>query len=330
MIRFAENLNKMITAGLGGAMEAPSTEVAVGHRVRYMEASGAVASFETNIAAPIKKLLVDMQPVQAGSGDPSPDNIRPITGRESVTVTRTGANLFDINGETTFIFRDMTIQNNKIVSSSIGNGAVSRVYFAKTYKPGTYTFSAKMNGQLESIRFFSPKPFAGGMYNSYYGGYFAVLKNGQTTVMMTEPFTVGVILSGTVGGQCEVYDIQLELGSTASDYKPYAGTIHTIQLGDTVYGGTLDVTAGMMTVEWANIASYDGETLPGEWISDRDAYAPGTTPTTGAQVCYKLATPLTIQLTPAQLSTLKGDNNVWSDAGDVTLEYPYYEETEGY
>lgn len=38
-------------------------------------------------------------------------------------------------------------------------------------------------------------------------------------------------------------------------------------------------------------------------------------------VVYKLATPQTIQLTPAQLSTLKGDNNVWSDADSVSVDY---------
>lgn len=36
---------------------------------------------------------------------------------------------------------------------------------------------------------------------------------------------------------------------------------------------------------------------------------------------YKLATPTTIQLTPLQLSTLIGDNNIWADTGDTSLEY---------
>lgn len=36
---------------------------------------------------------------------------------------------------------------------------------------------------------------------------------------------------------------------------------------------------------------------------------------------YLLATPLSIQLTPAELSTLLGQNNVWADTGSVTLTY---------
>jgi hypothetical protein len=59
-------------------------------------ASGAIASFgdgADNI--PMKDVLVHIEPVQAGSGDPSPDNVRPITGWTGAKVTRTGKNLCD-------------------------------------------------------------------------------------------------------------------------------------------------------------------------------------------------------------------------------------------
>ena len=48
-----------------------------------------------------------------------------------------------------------------------------------------------------------------------------------------------------------------------------------------------------------------------------ELYAAGTP----LEVVYELETPYTIQLTPQQLSTLKGINNVWSDCGDTTLSY---------
>ena len=120
-------------------------------------------------------------------------------------------------------------------------------------------------------------------------------------------------------------DVIVSPTTSASD-----GTTYTTSLGRTVYGGTLDVTSGVLTVDRANIASYNGETLPSTWISDRDEYASGTTPTTGAQVVYKLATPQTYQLTPQEIDLLTGTNNVWSDGGDVTLEYgtsPWYNPT---
>jgi hypothetical protein len=42
---------------------------------------------------------------------------------------------------------------------------------------------------------------------------------------------------------------------------------------------------------------------------------------TPLEVVYELANPYTIQLTPQQLSTLKGMNNVWSDCGSTELSY---------
>lgn len=44
-------------------------------------------------------------------------------------------------------------------------------------------------------------------------------------------------------------------------------------------------------------------------------YAAGTP----VQVCYKLATPTTIQLTPQQIAALAGLNTIWSDAGKTTV-----------
>lgn len=50
----------------------------------------------------VKALTVDMLPIQAGNGTPSPDNIRPISGRSSLDVTVNG-NTETINfGETVY------------------------------------------------------------------------------------------------------------------------------------------------------------------------------------------------------------------------------------
>lgn len=53
-------------------------------------------------------------------------------------------------------------------------------------------------------------------------------------------------------------DIQIELGSTATDYSPYTKSNDlTISLGQTVYGGTLDVENGVLVVDRAYI-EFDG------------------------------------------------------------------------
>jgi hypothetical protein len=39
------------------------------------------------------------------------------------------------------------------------------------------------------------------------------------------------------------------------------------------------------------------------------------------QAVYTLATPITYTLTPVQIKTLLGENRIYADAGDATVEY---------
>ena len=55
-------------------------EWANGGSPSYETVTGSIASFVTLRAAPLKELVVDIEPVQSGSGGPSPDNVRPISG----------------------------------------------------------------------------------------------------------------------------------------------------------------------------------------------------------------------------------------------------------
>ena len=48
--------------------------------------SGEIVSFETDSEDIFTKLQVDLEPIQEGSGDPSPSNVRPIRGHSGVTV----------------------------------------------------------------------------------------------------------------------------------------------------------------------------------------------------------------------------------------------------
>ena len=55
------------------------------------------------------------------------------------------------------------------------------------------------------------------------------------------------------------------------------------------------------------------------WTAFLEAQAGAGTP---IQVCYPLDTPQTVQLTPTQIMTLLGQNNVWADCGPILeLEY---------
>lgn len=55
----------------------------------YKTVSGNPVTFSA-VAAPLQALRVDFGPVQAGSGTPAPDNVRPISGWTGMTVTVNG------------------------------------------------------------------------------------------------------------------------------------------------------------------------------------------------------------------------------------------------
>lgn len=409
MINFAANLNKMIDAGLGGPLDPPRTEVAVGHRVIYSEVSGAVVNFETNVAAPVKNLRVTMRPIQDlhGYDQPWPAG----GGKNLLNMLKdnyggTSANVYYV---------DLTVNGNDINAITLIAGQ-------------TYTLSADV--QCDNM----PCKFSVGCGNGTYTQDIItkdVAANGRVSVTFTpteeqltnKPFLAirPIRYSDQSSFTWSVSNIQLELGSTATEFAPYSNicpitgrdavTVYrsgadmsnpqsvTVQLGQTVYGGTLDVTTGTMTVTHAivdlgdtnwvvsavnpttpfrtqavsSLPMFDGKIpkynenfictmYPSSGIKTFDTVPVGTIAFTNGQVdkpgnnmirivdpdcfgmtaaefkahisgvmlCYELEEPFTMQVAPAQLSTLAGENNVWSDAGNISLEYPYYEETEGY
>ena len=56
-------------------------------------------------------------------------------------------------------------------------------------------------------------------------------------------------------------------------------------------------------------------------LADADA-ATFKTAMSGVQLVYELAEPQTYQLTPTEIRTLLGQNNIWADTGDTSVEYP--------
>jgi hypothetical protein len=110
-----------------------------------------------------------------------------------------------------------------------------------------------------------------------------------------------------------------EKGTVHTAYEPYQGSTITKSLGQTVYGGTLDLVSGVLTA-FPYYSSYNGQTLNGEWICDRAVYSQGTTPPTGSQVVDMSGTGTELTLTPTEVNTLLGAHNIWADRGDVSVE----------
>ena len=260
-------------------------------------ASGAIANFDTDLSLP----LVDCKAnIVATGGNGTPDNPNPINGYTEANITRCGVNLWGHN-DVTISYATYVINNEDI------------------YLPaGTYTFQFKFSGTTgnKSCR-----------VDDADGNQILSFGAGVSVGLNSNSFTIP---EGKVGVKFKFYstaigtysDMMFSIGSSVPDFKAYTGNAYAIALGDTYYGGVLDVTRGVLTITHANIASYNGESINEPWLSSMDVYTPGGTPTTGAQVVYPLTTPFDIDLTPEVISAIVGTNNVYSDTnGDTEVKY---------
>jgi hypothetical protein len=208
-----------------------------------------------------------------------------------------------------------------------------------TLKSGSYF--ANENGTNYTVTIFR---VVGGSASAYKSGGGAFSISEDTEIFMRVAVARGTSINETL------YPM-IESGSARTSYEPYSNecpisgwssvnvydgpttdpqdaTVYTTALKDandqplTCYGGQLENVNGVQTLVLTHgyIASYNGETLPSTWISDRDVYAEGTTPTIGAQVVYKLATPTEYDLSDVSISTQDGTNNLWADSGDIEVK----------
>ena len=251
-------------------------------------------------------VAVTMEPIQAGEGDPSPENVRPISGWDEVTVNVRGKNLLDYSGK--IIIPQDTYQY-------IYSGEEFITALNKLPRNTPLVMSANW-------RFVSEIPAYKRISVVYDDTTYSILNDGVSATIEDKEIIITWLYGGKDKTQdCIVSSIQFEAGSTPTPYEPYQpGTTATLTLPETIYGGTVDAVTGVGSKTWGYIASYNGESLPGEWISDRDVYSPGTTPTTGAQVAYKLATPEPFQATGNQpLPAVAGLNTVYTDGDSLDV-----------
>lgn len=295
--------------------------------------SGSLLHITDALAGDVSALSVAINPVQSGSGDPAPDNVRPISGWTQAKVTRTGKNLFemtlaDIKAANTdgtwtgdkYIRHTLEFtfeQENGFVTAIIANGTPTgqaNLKLRSTTLPLINGTSYKLNG--------CP---SGGSVNSYglWATQSSITDYGSGATFTADGTTV---YNGRIrivqGTECNdlTFRPMIRLSADDAAFAPYSGMTLTIDLDGTIYGGTLDVLTGVLTAR-PYYASYNGEALVGPWVSSMDKYVAGATPTTGAQVVDLGGTPTTVQLTPAQLTLLAGENNVWGGAGDITMTY---------
>ena len=115
-------------------------------------------------------------------------------------------------------------------------------------------------------------------------------------------------------------DTTIANGHTYTESLPVAaGNVYSLKFNP--IQGKIWVTSG-------HIASYNGETLPGIWWSDRDTYAEDTSPSIGAEVVYALDEEDYIEYdaTSVVVPLYYHTNYFWIENGLITL-LSYYAET---
>ena len=330
--------------------------------------SGSIAHFTDGAEMPAQSVIVNIEPQQSGTGTPSPDNVRPISGWESVVLGQSGENLIDaVNLSPTSSARwintdGVAVKSNVQYALSVtASKSLSNRFYVIYADKATITQSETTSG----------KTFLTAQF---------VDSNTLTFTFTASNDAYIYLYAGDVVGDFTLSEVQIELGSTATAYEPYTGTTTTVNLGRTVYGGTLDVVSGVLTVTHgyqlfnentmcynvsvnfssgynralyntlvatakrdqetpitSDIFSYTNVSILGLYkgnINNNGILCLGVpdTITTTAEmqtwagqnpfvIVYELATPQTYQLTPTEVSTLLGENNVWADSGDVEITY---------
>ena len=214
--------------------------------------SGNPISVSDALARPAESLVIEILPYQSGSGDPSPDNVRPISGFTGVNIYRESA--YDPDADPTYSI--------------------------------DWTDSA----------------------GTVYGGSLDVV-SGVLTVDMA---IVGLgTLDYTIASSGGISTFRNNIGAKPASDNTQHGITSIYPFSYTRY------IVNMPDKSWMIDSS-------GRFYIRDDAYATAEAlklAMNGQQLCYELATPLTIQLTPTEIQMLLGDNVIWNDVGDMTLEY---------
>ena len=163
-------------------------------------------------------------------------NICPITPVNAINVTRTGKNLFSS------VFADYTKDGSYYECPITLKQGV-------TYKIGATLVGTAITGILVGIA-------KGGSTYPYDGQKTVINTSGtilnQSAFTVDETWTAPKLLiycaDGTAFNNIFVnYNIQLEVGSTATTYEAYNGVTKTLNLGGDYYGGEVDALSGEIT-----------------------------------------------------------------------------------
>lgn len=241
--------------------------------------SGDIATFsDGSDSIPVSDCLVQINPVQSGTGDPSPTNVRTITGWTGANVYRTGANILDPAdigigtkslynlsvGEqitTTGTGATVTGTNPFVITNTTGwRGAV---FITKPLKANNkymlnYRIEGSSNANIKRslywidendyiIRVVSNDASIAQNVDYVYTSYVGSNEN----PIPRDGIRAAWVFESKTTQTFNIYDLRLVVGNNRLDYAPYTAQTYPISWqteAGTVYRGTLDVTTGELTV----------------------------------------------------------------------------------
>lgn len=231
------------------------------------------------------------------------ENIRPISGRDAVTVQRCGVNLLDVSRVAEN--KDCTVDGSTIHVVDTSGWGASYILFARKYPAGTYTIQIDAdtaahgrfllrgydaNGNIVDA---SILPYAvgyGTAYNAYYKSTLLYPYNPSGTHKVTT-FTIqgaAYFQVGLAAGispnetSADFKNFALVPGSTPpTAYTPYRGDTLALALPSTICGGAVDAVTGAGAETW-KLVTLDGT----------EAWNTRTTIASSGYISYSLALPV--------------------------------------
>lgn len=209
------------------------------------------------------------EPVQEGSGNPSPENIRPIKGRDSVKVERCGKNLLPFGERIENIYRQqiMTSDDLLLLSKAYAGQKVTLTFSVETQN---IVFNDVVEDQWRKrIGFECDGTLADGTETHSLQCWLdnrdgELSKNGRKTKTVT--ITMPELAAGDIkfyaqnikSGSFVAYGFGIYAGTTdPTTYTPYIGQTSILTLPETVYGGEVDAVTGDGQETW-KILTLDG------------------------------------------------------------------------
>lgn len=179
-------------------------------------ATGNPLTFLTNIAKPLRSLVANFLPVQSGTGDPSPENVRPLIPWQGLTAWHTGKNLFDgeypgIQSGTALTYRPIYVGDSAVTISTDMPLTGEDMYANIFALPGNVQSGASTanNGVSENIpRTVTPA-----------NGYITIAYRNHNS----DPRN---------------YNLQIEVGNTATAFEPYTGQSYPVNLQKNLLNAT--------------------------------------------------------------------------------------------